>query len=383
MKRIVLVFILLIAAGWHVVFSKVVETAVSHPTLTNLPTDRAVYKILLDKDGVYEITYEALQTAEMPVATVDPHTFALMHRGEPVAFQFDGDTDEVFEPGESLRFYGWAFDSSRYEKQFVTNNVFWLWVNDMPTQIETIPNTTHSHNIQTSTTFTVTKEPENDYFSGWTDQWDTFPNEPDAWYWDRIPQTGIGSQGRMLTYTVQLPHPDTGSGETAVFTTEFTSRAKAQFPNQVRFNTSLSLNNSQPIQQSWSGRKNVNLTGTSPASTLQEGENWVTAVFTTTDVLYLNRITVSYPRRLMANNNQLMFNGSGSHTWQVSGFTETDAEEFIVWEIGEKKRPYAIPIHPMHLSGTNDITVTFGMEPNKDSTFLVTTHSNIQQPDIQ
>ncbi len=399
MKRVLWVFILLITVDGYVNMGAVVKTAtsaalsagVSQPTLVTLPTDRAVYKIVLAENGIYALTYEALQAAGMPVDSVDPRTFAMMHRGESVAYQFDGDTDGTFEPGESLYFYGWAFDSSRYEKQFVTDNVFWLWANDTPTYIETIPNTANPDNTWTTAVATVTTEPENDFFSTWTDQWDTFPNEPDAWYWDRIPHVGVGSRGTPITYTIHLPHPDTSSNETptlstaeaAVFTAEFTSRAKAQFPSQVRFDVALSINNNPSMQQTWYGRQNVNLTGTIHASTLHDGENVVTAVFTTTDVLYLNRITVSYPRLLIADNNRLTFSGNGSSTWQVSGFTETDAAEFVVWEIGDRKRPFSIPIFPQHLSGTADIAVTFGIDADRDATILLTTRSNFRQPAIQ
>jgi len=363
---------------------EVVETAVSHPTTISLPTDRSVYKITLTEDGIYELTYEALQAAGMPVQSLNPHTFALMQYGEPTAYQFVGDADTAFEPGESLRFYGWAFAGSRYEQQFVTDNVFWLWADDTPTYVETIPNTARPQDdISSTTTFTVTTAPENDFFSGWTDQWDAFANEADAWYWDRLPRTGSGSQGTPLTYTVRLPHPDTSSSETAVFTTEFTSRAKAQFPSQVRYDAALAFNNNAPIQRTWYGRNNVNLSGAIAATTLQNEENVVTAVITTSDVLYLNRITVSYPRRLIADNHQLIFTGSGRRVWQVTGFTETDAAAFVVWDIGERKRPLSVPILPQHLSGASNSAVTFATALDRAATFLVATHSAIQQPAVQ
>ena len=390
MKRIVQILVLG-AIIWLLGFDVVIKT----PALINgkenrfhidhaIPIDRLIYKITLINNGIYELSYDALQTAGMPVDTIDPNSLTLMHRGEIVATQFSGDTDTNFEPGESVRFYGWAFDGSRHEQQFVTENVFWLWADDSSTPIETLPNmATQQDTLTHSAIYTVTTEPENDFFSGWTDQWDSFPNEADAWYWDRLPQEGIGSQGTPYTYTIQLPHPNTNSAETAVFTTEFMSRAKAELSSQVQNEVNLLVNNTQLAQQLWYGRQNINLTGTAPANVLQDGENGITAVITTTDVLYLNRITASYPRLLIAQDGQLIFDGNGSKSWQVSGFSDVSADDFLVWEIGERKRPFHIPILPQHISGTDDIAVTFSIDQTKDHRFIVTTISNLKQPSIQ
>lgn len=360
-------------------------TAVLHPATIQLPTGQHVYKITLNSDGIYELSYDALQAAGMPVDIVNPQTIAMMHRGEPVAYAFVGNENTLFEPGEAIRFYGWAFDGSRYEQQFVTDNVFWLWTGGTPARIESLPNTaTPTGSLKTTATATVTVAPENDFFSTWTDRWSDFPNEPDAWYWDRIPRTGIGSPAAPLTYTMPLPTPDESSGDTAVYTAEFTSRAKARFPGQVNYAVSLSLNGTAPVQQSWLGRQNVNISGTIAAQHLQHGDNVVTAVITTTDVLYLNRISITYPRQLVAENNQLIFtDDSSGRTLQVSGFSENSAENFLVWQLGEQKRPLTIPIQPEHLTGSDTIFVKFGSEHPPQTRFIITTTQNMRQPHIQ
>jgi hypothetical protein len=361
-----------------------VQTAVNLLTsLPTLPLNQQSFKIEVTADGIFELTYQALAAAGMPVNSVNPHTFEMMHDGEPVAYQFWGDADTSFEPGEAIRFYGWTFSGSRHDHLFVDRNLFWLWANGSPTRIDAAPaHVPTPNNAQTGFMATIDTAPANDYFSTWTDQWPNFPNEADAWYWDRMPQVGIGSTQTAYTYMISLPNPDLTSTTSARLTAEFMSRANAPIPNSVQYEVMLHINDNPTTTAVWQGRQNINITQTISVSTLRHGENVVTAVVTTPDVLYLNRISATYPRQLVAQGNQLLFSTeANAKSWQVDGFTVSDAKSFLVWNVGEPKRPFAIPISPANISGTDSYQLTFNHPLMSDTHFIATITDNVMQPD--
>lgn len=349
---------------------------------SSLPIDQPSYKIEVAEDGVYELDYDTLDRAGMPVNAVNPHTFEMMHNAEPVAYQFMGDDDSFFEPGESVRFFGSAFTGSRHDKLFVSSNIFWIWANGIPTLIENAPSQPPTPANSNSTSMsTLTIAPENDYFSTWTDRWSEFPNEPDAWYWDRLPHIGVGSNNTPYTYTIQIPYPDTNSNSNAHIIAEFTSRANSSIPNNIPYEVALTLNSTPAGTAVWNGRQNINITHTIPINVLNNGDNVVTAVVTTPDVLYLNRISISYQQQLVAQNNQIFFSShQNEQSWQISGFSNGNENDFIVWDVGEQKRPLIIPMSSATISGTDNYQLTFNHKPHTATQLMATVTDNVKQP---
>lgn len=378
-----LLLLALLAAGLLSLFSQPLHGrpfSPQPPTTLSFPTNRETVKITVDQDGIYQITHADLLAAGIDVTALNPNTLTMMHRGKPIATQFLGDGDDQFEAGEAIRFFGWAFDGPRIEQQFVSHNVFWLWSGGTPTPIAATANRADAFpTIKTTTTATVTAEIDQDFFSTWTDRWPTFPNEPDAWYWRRLPHSGIGLTAEPITATLTIPHPDTTAVPDATWLVEVTSRAKAAFPGTVPHTVTISLNNGPPQQHSWNGRQNRNLTQTVPHTVLQDGTNVATAVITTPDVLYLNRITVTYRRRLIVANDQLHFrDDTGSQTLQLSGLSETDPANVLVWDVTQRQRPLRVPITADHLSSTGELQ--FATDRGANGRYFVTTQTNLRTP---
>ena len=63
--------------GWYSL-----PDAVRAATATSLPVGSTAYKIAIDTDGIYELSYADLQAAGMPVDSVNPNTFEMLYRGE-------------------------------------------------------------------------------------------------------------------------------------------------------------------------------------------------------------------------------------------------------------------------------------------------------------
>jgi hypothetical protein len=347
---------------------------------TNFPTTAPeTYKIEVDQDGIYEITYSDLITAGMNVAAVNPNTIEMMVRGQPVAYQFVNDNgDSTFDPDESIRFYGWAFDGPQTEKQFITNNVFWLWAGGTPTIMGETANLSGGE-VVTSLRTAVTKEPETLFTTTYTDQWDTFPNEPDSWYWDLVKQADFPTK----TYTIDLPHLTTvGPETTAEYTIELLSREQSTNPTGITYLVRGSMNSySSYGQATWTEVQSVNIINTIPLSELNAGTNNVRLDFLSSSgeaKVYLNRITVEYQRELVSDGKELIFSDSvgGSRQFQVSGFTENSP---AVWNI-------TVPTTPIDISGIDIVvdgsTYEYRISSNHaaGAKFIATTTANTRPP---
>ena len=79
------------------------------------------WRIAVIEEGFYELTYDELQAAQVPVDSLVPDTLQLFHQGEEVAIDFLGDDDDDFESMESLLFYGQAI-----ENKYTEENIYWL-----------------------------------------------------------------------------------------------------------------------------------------------------------------------------------------------------------------------------------------------------------------
>ncbi|MCA9875340.1 MAG: DUF11 domain-containing protein [Anaerolineales bacterium] len=334
-------------------------------TAVTLPIGQPTLKIEVARDGIYEINYTDLQTAGM--LPLNPNTIEMMHRGETVAYQFIGDSSSTFDPGEKIRFYGWAINESRYEKQLVRNNVFWLWDGGTRTAVASVANQAGgSLPVKTTYWASVTREDEKYFFSTWTNQWDQFPNEPDSYYWDWIRKTGASPHPYTVTRQIELPDPVLDAGQPpARYVIELMTREAATSPKTITYDFIGCINSYPDCQEEIWGQpgdpirgRNVNITNTVPATALVDGLNNVQIIDATqlngqVSDNYLNRITVEYMRHLIALNNQLVFTDeTGGSELRVSGFSEGNAANALVWDISSPRLPKAISMAAGNVSGS-------------------------------
>ena len=343
-----------------------------------LPVGRDAYKIEVNQDGIYELDWVSLAVAGMNVTAVNPNTFQMMYRGQPVAYQWIGDSDNSFEDGEAIRFYGWRFDGSRAEKQFVpeAHNYFWLWAGGTPLRIANTTNPT-SHPLAPSFPESITREDERLFTLTRTNQWDQFPNEADAWYWAGMNKP-VGGTPLIFPYQVTLLNPATAGGSSATVTAELFPRQS----NTWNHNVSVYVDPTYTGTLNWIGRQSVNISTTTPINTLTNGTNTVNLVLNTSDntgtaTYYLNRITVDYQRLFLASSNQLVFgDNSGPHRYEVSGYSVTDPNNVLVWDITDQLQPAAIPMTAGNISGS---TYIFGSN-RANGRFIATNTVAVRSP---
>jgi uncharacterized repeat protein (TIGR01451 family) len=344
-----------------------------------LPTGVDTFKIAFNETGIYEIGYDDLAAAGMDVDTVNPNTFALLYRGQPVSYEFIGDSNNDFDPGEALRFYGWRFDDSRHDEMYVDHNVFWLWAGGTAARVSATSNPTGNADA-VSFRESLTFEPDPIFTHTRTDEWFQFPNEADAWYWDKLDKLA-NTPPVTVTKAITVPDP-AATGANATLTVELLSRH-----NFWLHEVALSFGNDPATVATkfWSGVKNVNISTTVPVGDLDGGLNDANVILKTNNTgltwYYLNRITIDYQRLFKAVDDQLIFSDAGEpRTYHVGGFSSGNADAVIAWNIGDRLAPQRVPFTAANISGSGPYTYTFGSDA-PDARFIVTNESALLSPD--
>jgi hypothetical protein len=79
------------------------------------------WRVLVREEGFYQLGYDELASAGLPVDSLDPATFQLFHQGSEVAIQVEGEGDGTFDSSDYVLFYGEGIES-----KYTADNVYWL-----------------------------------------------------------------------------------------------------------------------------------------------------------------------------------------------------------------------------------------------------------------
>ena len=136
--------------------------------------DQPAYKIQVDQDGLYQVTYSALQSAGVPVDGLDPRTLRLFNQGVEIPIYVFGEEDGIFNSTDYLLFYGQKIDT-----KFTSTNIYWLsWGNGNGLRMSTQDGTVHGADFPNYFRTTLHLEEDHLYQN----------NSPsglnlDHWYW--------------------------------------------------------------------------------------------------------------------------------------------------------------------------------------------------------
>lgn len=87
--------------------------------------DKDVVALEISQTGITSISSDALKASGYPLEKIDPRYLRLFHSGQEVAYQWQGDQDAHFEPGERLLF----FAEPRFSR-WAKYDVYYLWADD-------------------------------------------------------------------------------------------------------------------------------------------------------------------------------------------------------------------------------------------------------------
>lgn len=301
------------------------------PSFSELPP----LKIAVEQEGLYRISGTDLHSAGWDLNLIIPQKLALSNKGQQVPIKIIGAKDGVFHPDDQIKFWGCPVDS-----EFTRTNIYWLYQE----------NTAEGLRIQCRNGAFGNAGTAKDYFTEhlhWEENnlyWQTIPDGEgkDHWFWEQL------SPPASNNFPMQLYHIAPGD-----------MNCELQLFFQGKTNTSffpdhhlvISLNGTKVDDFSWDGQIEYLRRIEISQGILQEGSNTVTIealaqAGNPVDIIYVNWIKLAYPRRFMANDNQLIFSlpGEGVQDVQIDGFTE---KELSVFDVDD----------PCNITALEDITV--------------------------
>lgn len=291
------------------------------------------YKVLVDEDGIYQLTYTALVSAGMDLGSVHTDDFELYNQGQEVAIRVvDEGDDGDFDEEDYILFYG---------RQITTTNtytdVYWLSTGTgdglrMPEKDGTLGAST------VVTYFNTTTHWEQDlrYYAFMPEPADIPSDEEvDHWFSDKVmvpPDVPSKDYVVVIDNLAVASPPYSGTlrgGLNALDTVEEEYEHRAQ----------VYLNNQLVHDELWSGEGKYEFETNFSNTLLLDGNNTVKLKGLLTDPLvanldriYMNWLEIDYRRTYTAENDLLFFDGDEEGTWQyeVPEFLTSTVEVFDV-----------------------------------------------------
>ena len=329
-------------------------TRVSPPEVTT------VVKLIVEEDGVYEVTAAALAAVGFDLATADPlDTLALSSGGQPAAFQLVG--QPVATSGgrpAALRFYGQGLAETACAGQ----NVYWLELRDQASDRNLISVVDRAASPDDDVTFTrvvsatVHVEQQHQYVP-------KIPTGADPWLWESLLAPA------ETTVKVNVPHPAPGE---AVLRVRVWGNSAA--PTNPDHHLTLTLNGTPLADARWDGMGEHIIATTVPTGLLRPGENLLRLAVpgdtgAVADAVLLDWAEITYPRQLVLDEGELTFEGQG-----VAFAVQMDDPPAVLWDITDPTRPIA-------LTGYQSVggEVRFASD-NTPRRFILATEKGLRRP---
>lgn len=313
-------------------------------------------------DGIYELDYDYLQAAGLPVETLDPRSFRMFYMGQEIAIQVEGEADGSFDPGDDVNpadavlFFGQSVDSLFDEGVLPTNkyteaNVYFLSYGGDDGLRMAEPDGAPAGDI-----VDVFIHPERQETSLWYFSARPFEHDADHWFWDWLQPQGLNIP-TSRSYSFSAPNVATGANDGAL-----TVNMLGYFngPHHLR----LYINDNLVFDDGvvWSDFDPLEITVPVSAAYFQDPNNIIRfEMFNQAgkyfDIAYINWFRVSYPDSLVAENNELLFNNQtpGAAQYQVDNFSSDTIEVYDASDLYDLRRFMNTTI-----TGAGPYAVSFG-----------------------
>jgi hypothetical protein len=359
------------------------------------------YKLVVNHDGVYRVTYEDLQAAGLDVATIDPRHLQMTNQALDVSIEVVGEADGHFDAGDYVLFYGqklrgdllaskWITESNYWMtydngwhpqfnafmvERYTDDNVYWLSVGTAPGLRISTRTGKPSGTAVVPDYYTATFRSEQ------TGYWRavTFTGE-DPFFWERVKSiTSVTTRTYPITLTAvatqNLSATVTGEVVAAV-------QNSAVFPDH---RTRFFINGmTQPFEDmTWDGVTRHRFAGSVPLTALQEGLNNLVFVAIkqpalTSDEMLFDWFKIEYARQFQADAGVLTFQGdhTGAVQYDVKQLTSNDV---VVFDVSNPWQPQQI-ISPGITTNGSVYTASFEVSQTVPLTYVVADRNAWQSP---
>lgn len=213
----------------------------SPPLPLSLSAPSGALRIRTGERGLYRLTYGDLSAAGVPLASLDPASFAMSYLGQPVAIEVLGEADGSFDPGDLVIFY-----AQPYQGRFEAKNVYWLSYGGAAglrmASRATTP--TGSEPLVTTITRTLQVEVDVDYRSD-------FPLPRNADHWFDMPLSPDDLAASTVTRSYTLPVIDPLPG--GVARVQVALHGGANRPANPDKSVAIALNSHAVTLHQWEG----------------------------------------------------------------------------------------------------------------------------------
>lgn len=336
------------------------------------------YRMKVQADGLYALTYADLAAAGLPVDTLDPRALRVYALGAEVPIRVLGEADGRFDAADVLLFYGRSVDALFLDGLYPTNKytgtgIYWLTAS-CPAGPCASPRGLRMTEVDGSGAG-ATPEPyahrEHNEKSLW--YYSSYPFEPDAdhWYGDWVTQTVSRTYS---IYAYNLP----AAATPATIQLDLLGWSKNAHHLRVWVNKTRVLDGSP----SWSDFTKYTTTVSVPASLLVEGQNKISVGIiydpgVSSDTVYLNWLDFTYRDSYAAESGSLAFGENSAGPWQytVSKFATSGAN---VYDVTAPFSPRLVT--GAAISGAGPYAVTFSSDAGGPRKYLAVEPSAWRKP---
>jgi hypothetical protein len=337
------------------------------------------YKVVVDEDGIYQLTYADLEGAGMDPGSIDPLDFELYNQGQEVAIQVaDVGDDGQFNEEDYILFYGQQMTTT-----YTRENVYWLTtgISDGLRMAEK-DGTLGASDVLTYFETTVHWEVDNpNQYKSFLPEPDDVPDEEEMDHWFanyvRPPSTPTRSFVVALDQLAMASPPYSGTLRGYLAGADTT-------PITYNHHAEVYLNGFLLHEALWPGQGAYEFQESVSDSLLLAGDNtiMVKGLFTpvgeaTYDLIYVNWFEIDYRRTYTTENDLLFFDGDGAGTWhyQIGGFLTETVDVFDVTD------PFSVTsIVSTTVEQTGTYTVGFQDSIAGEHHYLALAHSQYKSP---
>ncbi len=333
-----------------------------------LTTDPWV-KVTVNADGLYRVTYAGLNSAGISTAVLDalnPRTFRLLDAGQEQHIHVIGESDNRFDSGDSILFYGLRNTDPHSDD----NNVYWLTWGGANGLRMAIQNAAPSAAPLATTLLTTAHAEENLEYKQqrpWVD-W-LQPVLYDHWY------AGLVGSSSNPSKVVTFPglKVDTASTVAPVLSVWMAGDMQQATSYTIRF----ILNGGPMTSRTWSGVRVLDGTVNLPAGLLINGVNTVEVrPQTTAYAVWLDWLRLTYPYSGQYLSGAI-FNNPTSGLWRYQITGAPSATPWVL-NVGQSGQPKLLS--NISASGSGPYTLAWQQTTTVADRFLVVPETEVRQP---
>ena len=274
--------------------------------------NRGGLKIEVSGPGIYRIYGSDVARAGISAGDINPDTLRMFHRNAEIPVIVTS-ADAVLDAADFIEFYADGVDN-----QFTGSDIFWLYWNGTSGKRMAFASGSVNASAPVLSVFSDTRIIEENHLL-----WSKTPNAPaaDYWFWEKL------TAPQSTTVSFDLPGLAAGAGPAEI-------SVYFQGVTDTNHRTMVTVNDAPADDANWSGAIGNTQVLSIAANRLRAGGNQVqlNSAALPGDVLYFNKIAITYPRRLSAANDFLEFsiNQENPAPVAVTGFTQNTLRVFDI-----------------------------------------------------